>query len=306
MIIVKLAGGIGNQMFQYACGHALAAKYAAPLALDHSFLEQTPPPGVTLRSYELHAFGIDKRLGPEDMPPLREPSSGNNEAGALGWLKKLFRAARGENRENPYSYFVEDVARLDLSFFENGDRQYLSGYFQNECYFSSAGEELRTVFTFVPVRSEANARLARTIRAAENPVSIHVRRGDYLNVANQGFHGLCSLDYYARAIDIIRSRVSNPTFFVFAADDPQWAREAFTPLGLGDSILGDENAGPDSYEDMRMMSLCKHHIIANSTFSWWGAWLGGYPDKIVVCPERWFAEPQLAHVNPALPGWIRI
>lgn len=305
MIIVKLAGGLGNQMFQYACGRALAAKYAAPLALDHSFLEQTPLPGVTPRSYELYAFGIDSRLQPEDMPPLR-PSSENSEARASGGLKKLFRAIRGKNGETPYNHFVEDVARLDCSFFENGDRQYLSGYFQNECYFASAGEELRKVFTFVPIRSETNAGLARVIRAAENPVSVHVRRGDYLTIAGGGFHGLCSLDYYAKAIDVIRSRVINPTFFVFSADDPQWAREAFAPFGLGDSVVGDENTGSDGYENMRMMSLCKHHIIANSSFSWWGAWLNPNPGKIVICPERWFAEQQLAHVNPALPAWLRI
>jgi len=301
MIIVKLMGGIGNQMFQYACGYNLALKYHVPLALDHSFLEEKPiPEGRTPRDYELHAFNIDLRLRQREInirPPMEEPPQTG------GWWKRLRESIGGKKY---YTFFEEDTTRLDFSFFEHGKRQYLVGYFQNELYFADHQKEVRKNFTFVPIKSTANLKLAQAIKDAENPVSIHVRRGDYLTLGGGKIHGVCPLEYYAKGIDIIKTRVKRPAFFVFSADDPKWAREAFTAFGLGDSVVGDENTGAYGYENMRLMSLCKHHIIANSSFSWWGAWLNDKPDKIVIFPERWMADPRQQHFNPSPPSWMRV
>ena len=133
---------------------------------------------------------------------------------------------------------------------------------------------------------------------------MHIRRGDYVsNPTTNKLHGTCSLEYYHNAVDIIAAKVSNPHFFIFS-DDHEWARNNFKidyPL----TFVAHNNAGKN-YEDMRLMSLCKHHIIANSSFSWWGAWLGSNPKKIVCAPRGWFKDKSL-NTNDIIPSdWSRI
>lgn len=164
---------------------------------------------------------------------------------------------------------------------------YLAGYWQSEKYFSDASETIRADFTFRQPLSEQNAEMAERIGQGMS-VSLHVRRGDYAsNPKTNTAHGLCSLEYYRAAVLHMAEHIERPEFFVFS-DDIAWVKanlEIDFPCWYVD-----HNQGTESYNDMRLMSLCRHHIIANSSFSWWGAWLNRDPDKIVVAPRRWFAN----------------
>jgi hypothetical protein len=163
---------------------------------------------------------------------------------------------------------------------------YLTGYWQSEKYFSSVEAEIRKDFTFNKPLIDRNLELSAKM-ATCGSISLHIRRGDYVSDAQtSAILGVCPLDYYRNAVAYVADRVANPQFFVFS-DDIEWAREN---LGLDHpSEYIDHNRGAESYCDMQLMSKCRHHIIANSSFSWWGAWLNPHADKIVVAPKRWFA-----------------
>ena len=179
---------------------------------------------------------------------------------------------------------------------------YMSGYWQSENYFESNRSILINDFSF---RIPLNARNADALRliSSSNSVSIHIRRGDYLHNANaKATHGLCSLEYYHKAIRLIKATIGKPRFFIFS-DDMLWVKAHLEPEE--DCIFVDWNFGVDSYNDMRLMSLCKHNIIANSSFSWWGAWLNRNPDKVIIAPKRWFAG-KINDSNIIPSSWIRI
>ena len=164
---------------------------------------------------------------------------------------------------------------------------FLFGYWQSEKYFKKYASAIRTDFTFTSPWSDMNAELSEQI-ARVNAVSLHIRRGDYLsNAVNRIKHGVCPANYYKEAVRYIAERVEAPHWFVFS-DDMDWVR---TNLKIDRSCChAARNSGPESYNDMRLMSLCRHHIIANSSFGWWGAWLNPDTEKIVVAPKRWFND----------------
>ncbi len=179
---------------------------------------------------------------------------------------------------------------------------YLMGYWQSERYFADVAQTIRTDFTFRQPMIGRNHELVEEIGAV-NAVSLHVRRGDYANnLRTKATHGVCPLDYYEAAIRYIAERVEAPHYFVFS-DDMEWVR-ANLRIQLPCSYV-DHNQGAESYNDMRLMSLCKHHIIANSSFSWWGAWLNPCDDKVVVAPKNWFANSN--DTKDLLPfGWATL
>lgn len=148
-----------------------------------------------------------------------------------------------------------------------------------------------------------NEQVAQNILSV-NAVSLHVRRGDYVsNLTINQFHGTCSLEYYNQAIAQIAKKVETPHFFVFS-DDPEWVK---SNLKIDYSItIVDHNNADKNYEDIRLMSLCKHHIIANSSFSWWGAWLCRNPNKIVIAPLKWFNDKSINTTDLIPDGWIKI
>ena len=162
---------------------------------------------------------------------------------------------------------------------------------------------MREEFSFKQPATGRNLEAAAEIGAC-NAVSLHVRRGDYAaDPVVMAMHGVCSLDYYARAVEYVLERVSKPVFFLFS-DDPDWVRDHLKVRG---SMRVVDQNGPDSgSEDLRLMVQCKHHIIANSTFSWWGAWLNANPDKLVIAPKRWFADGSL-NTSDLLPtNWVKM
>jgi len=277
MIVSRIIGGLGNQMYQYAAGRAISLVRDTSLRLDISgFADYGLHQGFELQrvfgcpaeiASEAHVRGI---LGWQFSPGIRRVMTRSSMA--------AFRR-KGFIVEPHFLYWpgIKKVAR-DC---------YLVGYWQSEKYFQDAASVIRADFTFKSPLANRNAELAEQIGQA-NAVSLHVRRGDYAkNPKTNATHGLCSLDYYQAAIQYVTDRVEQPYFFIFS-DDIAWVKDNLK-MDFPCQYV-DHNQGAESYNDMRLMSLCQHHIIANSSFSWWGAWLNPRPEKIVVAPQRWFAN----------------
>ncbi|HQS38500.1 MAG TPA: alpha-1,2-fucosyltransferase, partial [Methylotenera sp.] len=162
-------------------------------------------------------------------------------------------------------------------------------------------EQIRKDFTFKLALSVKNSAIIEQISQV-NAVSLHVRRGDYVTNAKNAFIGVCSLEYYRKAVEYVKNQVDKPVFFVFS-DDIEWVKSNL-PIDFPCFYI-DHNHGIESFNDMRLMSHCKHHIIANSSFSWWGAWLNANSEKIVIAPQQWFANN--TNVNDLLPeSWIKL
>ncbi|RNC68869.1 MAG: alpha-1,2-fucosyltransferase [Desulfuromonadales bacterium] len=277
MVIVRLNGGIGNQMFQYAAARRIAHVNSAPLKLDLSWFQEKGP--WTPRHFELRVFALSCEIAhSSEVRTLKSRRQNAVFRKLPGFIKsRLFHTNQTHIIEKSYAF---DPAILSLK----GD-VFLDGYWQSDKYFRDIETVLRADFAFREDMDDDNAKSANLIQASES-VSIHIRRGDYVSLpAAQAFHGLCPIAYYQDAVHRIRSQVANPTFFVFS-DDMVWVKEH---LKLGERVHYVDHNGPNrGHDDMRLMSLCKHHVIANSSFSWWGAWLSVNPDKIVYAPQRWF------------------
>jgi hypothetical protein len=290
MIYVRLTGGLGNQMFQYAAGRELAQRHQTELVLDVSAYENQPE-GETPRHYELGIFKHSARLADGAQVKLAA------KAARASRLDKLL------GRKPGITVVRESGFPFEPAVLKAPDNSYLIGYWQSEKYFPSVRAELLEDFTLKHEPDAANAKTAAEI-AAVTAVSLHVRRGDYVTNANAAkFHGMTSLEYYREAIKQMAGQVKEPHFFVFS-DDPGWCRENLK-FDLPMTFVTN-NSGDKGYEDMRLMSQCRHHIIANSSFSWWGAWLNPRADKIVLAPGRWFNDSTVDTRDIYAQGWVKI
>lgn len=291
MVTVLLSGGLGNQMFQYAAARALATRLDTSLYLDLYSLEKKTQ--ATVRSFELEVFNIDAEIK-------------NSIRGKI--LNKILPYAQKHRifflRLN---YFTDTAAIFYQPSFENlKGNIMMAGSFQNEQYFRNIMTELRSEFTFRKPLTGKNLEISEAI-AKSNAVSIHIRRGDYLTNKSAAANFItCDKDYYDKAIEHINRKVENVHFYIFS-EDFEWIKEN---LNFGDQPVTfiDWNKGQESYIDMQLMSLCRHNIIANSSFSWWGAWLNSNVDKIVVAPSRWFrSKDKNALLDKFYPaGWTKI
>jgi glycosyl transferase family 11 len=287
MIITRLMGGLGNQMFQYAAGRSLALRRGSDLALDLSFLREPPSDLATLRPYELGCFPIEAAL--LDTSPRIDQSR--------SWISRLF-----PRREAGVRLFQEQGPGFDPAVFRVPDQTLLVGYWQSELYFRDHAEVIRRDFTFCSPPTGRNEELAAEIEQSES-ISLHVRRGDYANDAQtQAFHGTMSTGYYREALSRIQTQ-GDPHVFVFS-DDPEWGR-VHLELPCPTTFV-DHNRPDRGHEDMRLMSLCRHHIIANSSFSWWAAWLDPRAGKMVVAPSQWFRDATVDTGGLIPKTWIRI
>jgi hypothetical protein len=289
MIFVRLIGGLGNQMFQYAAARRLAERHRTEVVLDTSWLETRDPGGATTRFYELGCFELAARI--TDRPAA--------DYHVTGYVARARRRLGLLNRH----LINESGPGFDAAVLDAPDRTVLNGYWQDVRYFEDAAPAIRAAFTFRGELSDANRATAESM-AATDAVSLHVRRGDYVsNPTTSRFHGTCSLEYYAAAIHRVSQVVKEPHFYVFS-DDPAWTKAHLRcdhPM-----TFVDDNPPDRGFEDMRLMSACRHHIVANSSFSWWGAWLGPNDDKIVVAPRTWFRDP-VANAAQELPAsWVRL
>lgn len=277
-------------MFQYAAGRALSIARNAPLRLDVS----------DFSGYGLHQ-GFELSRVFSCPVTLTEP---DDVRAVLGWqsswlarrivARPALRLLRSRHFvAEPHFHYWPGIRDVSLPC-------YLMGYWQSERYFADVAQTIRTDFTFRQPMTGCNLELAEEIGAV-NAVGLHVRRGDYAsNSKTLATHGVCPLAYYEAAIRYIAESVDAPHFFVFS-DDMDWVR---ANLNIDQPCrYVDHNHGTESFNDMHLMSLCRHHIIANSSFSWWGAWLNPHEDKIVVGPQRWFSNNN--NVKDLFPrGWV--
>ncbi len=271
MIIVNIIGGLGNQMFQYAMGRSLAIKSKQKLKLDLAAFENYP-----LRNFELDVFNIDPEIASkEEINQLKENK--------LNFTEKYF-------------HFDSEILGLDQSTF-------LVGYWQSEKYFINYKDIILKEFILKNELSHQSSQFQKAIESTIS-VSLHIRRGDYItNPTTNSFHGACSLEYYKNAVSLIVNRVDKPQFFIFS-DDLDWAKENLNFIEKITFIKLNENI-PD-HEEMYLMSQCKHNIIANSSFSWWGAWLNQNVDKIVIAPEKWFLDETMNTKDLIPDTWIHL
>ncbi len=275
MITVQLNGGLGNQMFQYSAGRAVSLQHNVPLALDITYCKRNPG-----RPYKLCNFKVAGEVV-EESPLIIK-------------LKSIL---------HPQSLFKEQSFYYDPSILDCHDDVYLQGYWQSEKYFKDIERIIREDFTLSEEPDYLNQQMIDKIRNCE-AVSLHIRRGDYVSdPITTAYHGICSEEYYYGAISKLEGYVQNPHFFVFS-DDPAWAKENIDTRYP--TTIIDFNGSEKDYEDMRLMSLCKHHIIANSSFSWWGAWLSNNPQKIVVAPKQWFNKPDIKTQDLIPETWFRL
>jgi hypothetical protein len=245
MVTVKLKGGLGNQMFQYAAGRALAEKHRVPLLLDVSFLEADPAKLYTKRHYELDQLNIVAKVaGKEDLKKFRNPTI----------FQRLFKTSGG-------AVYHEQKSSYNKAFENLGPDVYLDGFWQTEKYFSSVRALLLKEFTPAYPLTGTVELLENEMKNCES-VAIHVRRGDYVNLKSAAeYHGTCSMDYYDRAINYIKSNVIEAHYYIFS-DDMTWCRENFRNLP---NVHFTESQGRYSCVDLYLMSCCSHNIIANSS-----------------------------------------
>ena len=290
MIITKLIGGLGNQMFQYAAAKALAVKHGVEVKVDTSDLEKDSAGVYTQRYFELTCFNENIQVASKnELAPFYKKYSST----ALRFLQRKFPLAFKT------LYAKEKGSAFNPDFLDFPANTYLDGFWQSEIYFKAYEEEIRDDFDFKQEIKDRNKQLADKIRSV-NSVSLHVRRGDYVsNALTNKFHGLCPPSYYQDAVKHFMEK-GNIELFIFS-DDLEWCKQ-HSKFNLPTHFIETKNA----FDDLYLMSLCNHNIIANSSFSWWGAWLNANPDKTVIAPEKWFAS-DTQNTSDLIPyTWIKM
>lgn len=294
MIVVKLMGGLGNQMFQYAAGLSLALTKKTELLIDESFLIAETNNLYTKRNLELQCFNLDIKIANEkDIKRFN--------------ITRSNKYIRSLQRNFPFLfsnlYAAESGMTFQKEFFNFPKNTYLDGFWQSEKYFKNIESVLEKKFTPKETPNSENRDWLNKITNSES-VSLHIRRGDYIiNKNSQEHHGNLILSYYNNALNEIKSKHSNIEVFVFS-DDLDWCKEN---LNLKfKTYFVDANQKLNFHLDLFLMSHCKHNIIANSSFSWWGAWLNKNPEKIVIAPKKWFANESI-NTSDLLPvKWIKM
>jgi hypothetical protein len=270
MIISNIIGGLGNQMFQYARGRSLALDTGLELRLcTDQFIGYKLHQGLELsRVFALDLQTADAADLRHCLGAWRSPLAVRRLLGRLGWPLPIGRR------------FIAEAN------FEAG--AYLHGYWQSERWFAHHKTVLRSDFSWRLPLQGRSLDIEREILATARPISVHIRRGDYVNSAkNQGVYAQCTPQYFEAAISRLRDAGADRVFAF--SDDPAWVTTVLAPR-VGNLVLVDHNRGENSHVDMRLMSLCRDHVIANSSFSWWGAWLDARPDKRVIAPMQWYVN----------------
>jgi hypothetical protein len=275
MVIIQLWGGIGNQMFEYALYRSYADK-GVKVKLEWSAKKNK----ISYEKYKLkRVFDIDAEF------------CSSTEKAFIKPISKLFYKLSGRPyKETSATFGYYDKRVNDLRW------GYLKGYWQCEEYFKEVEPAVRAAFRFPALTDERNIILTKKIEAT-NSVSVHIRRGDYLHTSR---NWAMDIAYYKNALEFISGKINGVHLFIFS-DDIDWAKEN---IKQDNAIFIDWNTGKNSYIDMQLMSACKHNIIANSSFSWWGAWLNANPEKIVIAPDTWVNMKGTRDILPA--SWIQL
>jgi len=281
-VYVRLLGGLGNQLFQYAMGRALADARDAELVLDPRFiLRKGCISGLAIDEFAIRA----RYLTEAEAAHFKEP------------VWKLSRALR--RQINPWlGYYHETEHSFDAKALAQSNAVMLSGFWQSERYFANQGHQLRTDLVLKNPLPSAAVKLAAQM-ASSPSVAMHVRRGDYLTDPQALVkHGVTSAHYYQTALQLMIEKLSDVDLYVFS-DDPDWVRTNIQHP----NIIFVSDFGFSAEQDLWLISACQHQIIANSSFSWWGAYLNDYASKIIVAPQPWFDAKHMAQQDIIPAGW---
>jgi len=286
MIIVKIIGGLGNQMFQYAYAKALQLKgYEVKIDVG------------AFNTYKLHGgYQLDKYNIDLEVTTTVENNQFYKNSIVFKLLKKL-GLYNSKIIEEKSLLFDESLLRIE-------DDKYIQGYFQSEKYFINLREVILKQFTMISNITNYTKQVEKSILKSHNSCSIHIRRGDFINSVNKNLHGTCDIEYYEKAIELMNNKEENINYFIFS-DDIDWVKDN---LKVNNAVYIDSEEKRVPHEDMYLMSLCQHNIIANSSFSWWGAWLNQNYYKIVIAPARWFVDEIFySQSNDIIPhNWKKI
>jgi hypothetical protein len=296
IVVTELLGGLGNQMFQYAIGRALSEKCDSSLYLCTNHFST-----YSLRKYELHHYRIKESFATDSLV---------KKFGVKFRFKKKTLLEKVISRilpELPDQGFTELKEKqnfiFDRSILEQNGNLYLTGYWQSPKYFESIQDIIREEFQLKSNPKGLNLEYLK-IFSEKKAVAVHIRRGDYVtNASTASFHGACSIDYYIKAAEMVIEKIK-PDLFVVFSDDISWCRENIHfPIKTN---YMEHNSPDQGSEDIRLMQNCSAHIIANSTFSWWGAWLAGEKSQMVIAPMQWTAKNEDEKIDIYPEAWIRI
>ncbi len=290
-IIIRLQGGLGNQLYCYATARALSLKTNKELLIDARPIKGEGPN----RQYDLSVFNIKEK----------------HVSGLTCWITRWVASVRLGKLFKvlfPLAWNFKIIRDKEEGFDASLSNPYggtiiLQGYWQSFKYFDNEDKILKKELTIKNEPDAINKNWIAELHKEES-VALHVRRGDYVNnpTAN-AIHGTCTPEYYNNAIKLILEKVNNPSFYIFT-DDPEWAENNISIPSPTKVIK--HNLGKNDYEDLRLMFHCKHFIIANSSFSWWGAWLSNNPSKIVIAPSKWFSIDSIPSEDRIPSSWLRL
>jgi hypothetical protein len=287
-VIVQLAGGMGNQMFQYSLGRAISLRHKVPLKVDLStLLDRTPRPGFVFRDYALDVFDIKAQTAVRrEVPILHRRYLWGRGALLIDQVRREFLANPGKERRGGF----------EPAILQAGPSVYLAGYWQCPKYFTQIESVIRADFTLRSSLPKSLAEMRNAI-ALTNSVCVNVRRTDFVN---NPVHGILDVEYYRRALKLLENNIQSPHVFVFA-DDLAWCQDNLQ-FGMPTTFVGNEFAGSKFEYKFELMRACKHFVIPNSTYAWWAAWLSDNPSKRVVAPEQWLPE-SISDIVPE--EWLR-
>lgn len=291
MIIIRLKGGMGNQMFQYALGRSLAVKLNCPLKLDLSALLDRSKKDFVHRDYDLHIFNTEENflMAPGLLRNIYRPKSSTISR----WVKKL--AIRGRKHwKEPHFHLVREVLERPTV------NTVYEGWWQSAQYFSNVSDQIRREFSFKAPLLEASKPILEQIEKT-NAVCLNVRRTDFLKVDTLN---TTNKQYFLNSVQFLSERIENPTFFVFS-DDMTWCENNLR-LPHKTVFVHHDMKGQKFGNYHRLMRACKHYIIPNSSFAWWAVWLNENPEKIVVAPRNWFNDPTIDTTDLVPEHWIRL
>ena len=290
MIISRITSGLGNQLFQYAVARHLALKNNTALYLDLSYYQhqyETDTP----RAFKLNHFSVPYRI---------------LQKSPLEYVSRVTRLLPNRSMKPFFLFLKEKHFHVDERILQaRSGCITLDGFWQSETYFRDHAATIRQELTLSSTPTPEFDHYQQLIRATPMPVSVHIRRGDYVNHPEfSKTFGFVGLDYYTQALRQITRYVADSRFFIFS-DDHAWVQEN---LPLPDDSIFVKNSGPDSdVADLTLMSQCRHNIIANSSFSWWGAWLNPNPDKVVITPKKWYKNQPAWNTKDLLPSaWLAL
>ena len=296
MILLRLKGGLGNQLFQYAAAKSLALKHNTEVILDLSLLlDRTPLTDMVFRDYELYAFNLEENFANQELIEYYNPLP-------TSYLKRI------SNKLKKYifkpSVYIESTHLYNSKFFNLPNDSCIIGLFQSEKYFQSIADIIKKEFEFKNSFPKIVTELGTYIKS-KNAICVHVRRGDYIsNPIYSSMLGSQSNEYYRNGVTLISEKTNIDELFIFS-DDINWCIQNLK-FETKTTFITNDLATNNHHAHLHLMSLCKHYVISNSTFAWWGAWLSSNQSKIVVAPKVWFKDGLRDETDIIPNSWIKM